>query len=287
MPLPCNIEHAHQCHSFGRYDILLSKIFQCSFSPANPRNGAHRHQCYELCFVMEGEGLFVCGSTTHRVTQNAIFIVSPNVVHEILCGENGWLRLWFFTFAIAAAPYTSENNTETGRIVEAFLHRHDTVAPHCAYLASYESFLQAYAQKGGVYALNDVALLLLLDCMQALSAQSPPDARESEAPIVHRIAAYVSSHIQSSINAADLCAHVHVSHRTLYLLFERHFKTTPAHYINTEKINTSIGYLNMGFPIKTVAELMGFSEASAYSRLFKKTTGQSPAGYLKSRIGME
>jgi AraC-like DNA-binding protein len=206
--------------------------------------------------------------------------VSPNVDHEISCGERGWLKLWFYAFLITATPNTQGELTEQDRIIRDFIRQHHAVADHCEFLTSYAEFEQSYSRKGGSYGLKDVALTMLLDCIQMFCTYRTREIVKTDNPLANKIVSFISSNVQLNVGIDEICNHVNVSQRTLFLLFKKYFKTSPIQYINTEKISTSIGYLKMGFDIKTIAELMGFTELSSFSRLFKKMTGLSPRSYL-------
>ncbi|HBP38342.1 MAG TPA: hypothetical protein DD640_06315 [Clostridiales bacterium] len=296
MVFSCNIEHDPFSYSLNRYDLFVSKIFSCSFGSANPRNGVHRHACYEICLALDGCGIFNCNKSTYAINPGTLFLVSPNIEHEIIC--QGSLELVFYTFAILPTRSADCTWSEQDSIVDQFMWQHQTVAGNCTCLASYARFQQSYLLGGSQYAIRAVSLIMLLDCLQALtsgsvrktarsSGQSEPQPVSANQPLADKIAAYINDHIQTPITIDELCEYAHLSPRSLYLLFRQNFQVPPARYINQLRIQVSIGYLNMGFPVTTVAERLGFSDPTSFCRLFRKSTGQSPGRYRSFRQNLQ
>ena len=284
MVFSCNIEHDPFSYGLNRYDLFVSKIFSCSFGPANPRNGIHRHACYEICLALDGCGIFNCNKSSYAISPGTLFLVSPNIEHEII--SQGSLELVFYTFAILPARSGDNTWSEQDSIVDQFMRQHQT---------SYARFQQSYLLGGNQYAIRAVSLIMLLDCLQALtsgpvrktprgSGQSEPQPSLANQPLADKIAAYINDHIQAPITIDELCEYAHLSPRSLYLLFRQNFHVPPARYISQLRIQVSIGYLNMGFAVTTVAEKLGFSDPTSFCRLFRKTTGQSPGRYRSSRM---
>ena len=154
-----NYNSIFTCCQFGGYSVLLSPLHECEFSPDNPRNGVHSHGCYEVCFVLEGSGFFMCGGTTYPVGRDSTFIVSPDVRHEIICGEDGYLKLWFFTFLMneRSGASAADGDTTQDLVLGDFLRGHSPTAQHCGFLHCYRGFLSAYALQGGSWGVKSVS----------------------------------------------------------------------------------------------------------------------------------
>lgn len=322
MVFSCNIEHEAVAIGLGGHDLLVSKAHSCAFGPRTPRNGVHRHACYEVCLALEGSGTFLCGTAAHAIEPGAVFIVSPQVDHEIVSREPDWLKLHFFTFSLSPCRAGGGPWTEEDGLLERFLRHHRTVAPRRGYLGAHVEFQRQYLQAGGTDALRAMCLALVLDCIRALAdtpanlaadvaggapdgapdgasggapdgapdgaaggPDRPPQARALRPthPLASRLDAYIRDHLQSRIALVDLCRLSRLSERSLYLFFEAHFGMPPARYITHCRIQASIGYLHMGFPVSAVADLMGFGDLSSFSRTFRRMTGRSPRQHLSER----
>ena len=65
-------------------------------------------------------------------------------------------------------------------------------------------------------------------------------------------------------------------------LFKLHFNDTPINHLNTMRINRSLSLLKSGYySINEVSSLVGYSDASYFAMVFKKTIGCTPTEYIK------
>lgn len=63
-------------------------------------------------------------------------------------------------------------------------------------------------------------------------------------------------------------------------IFSERFGVTPKQYLTELKLKKACGLLrSIQLPVNVVAESLGFEDALAFSRVFKKAFGVSPTGY--------
>lgn len=73
---------------------------------------------------------------------------------------------------------------------------------------------------------------------------------------------------------------LHVSKEYLSALFSRHTGKPFTYYCNALRVNRSLYYLICSdYPIKKIARIVGFSDASYYIRVFREITGRTPGEY--------
>lgn len=276
MTFSCNIENESMNLSYNSYNVMMSKtIFDCTFYYNNQRNGFHWHNYYEVCLVLEGSGEFNCDGVCYKIYKNTLFIGPPLVNHEIVWIGEEPLKLSFFTFSL------SSNGTPTPLlkqdvIIKEFLNKHNIHVDNCSHIRTYFDMLSKYQSCNGKYGTDDIQATMLIDIMISLSTKKELISHKTDNPIIQEITNFISSNIWDKITIRDICKHVNMSERTIFNLFKLHFETTPINYINSLRMSTSVGYLNMGFSVKKIAILLGFSDISSYSRMFKKYYRISP-----------
>ena len=78
--------------------------------------------------------------------------------------------------------------------------------------------------------------------------------------------------------ALELGFHPHYMTR----IFREQFGIPPKQYLMDLKLKKACGLLqSTGLPVSVVAESLGFEDALAFSRLFKKEFSMSPSAYRK------
>lgn len=106
--------------------------------------------------------------------------------------------------------------------------------------------------------------------------------RKTENPLVYSAKKYIKAHITEMISLKTVASHLGFSSSYLCHLFSENEGIGVNEYIIKEKMEiakTIIGTTNA--PLFSVSEYLGYTSLSYFSRLFKKTVGQSPSEYRK------
>ncbi len=96
---------------------------------------------------------------------------------------------------------------------------------------------------------------------------------------------YIRGHYSEPLNLDDLARHCGVSKQQLIRYFKAAFKTTPIAYITDYKIARAKDLLfnQPHLTIKEISDELGFNNQHYFTKVFVKTTGESPSEY-RSRI---
>ena len=91
---------------------------------------------------------------------------------------------------------------------------------------------------------------------------------------------YIYDNLQKQITVNELAEREELSPGYFSRLFQKEVGTTVNQFINDAKINTAQNMLRYSdFSILDIAISLGFSSQSAFSSIFKKTTGMTPKVY--------
>lgn len=94
--------------------------------------------------------------------------------------------------------------------------------------------------------------------------------------------AYIREHYAEELSLPLLARRVGYSPSHLRELFREELGLSPVRYVNRLRIERASALLHEEIPIWRVAELVGFSNANYFSRIFRSETGMTPIEYRHS-----
>ena len=101
--------------------------------------------------------------------------------------------------------------------------------------------------------------------------------------MIGRIKAYVTENVSNSqLSVASVADYFDFSEDYLGFIFKRYTDTTLISYITHIRLNYACRLLkNTRFPVKDIAQMVGYSNANYFCRVFKKQLGITPNDYRK------
>jgi AraC-like DNA-binding protein len=128
--------------------------------------------------------------------------------------------------------------------------------------------------------IDETFLKLLKLRSSELLTLEHPDADSG----IHAAARLIRDNLERHVDAAELAKAAATSTSTLHRQFKKFFGTTPARFANNVRIGEAKRQLRQSDrSVESLAFELGFTDASHFSRLFRKSTGESPAEYRKRR----
>ena len=108
-----------------------------------------------------------------------------------------------------------------------------------------------------------------------------PDLSQS----MQRTIQYIDENLDKSLSVKRISRDVNVSKSVLYKNFHSRFNCTLSEYINSQRIERSTLFLlNTDLSVDEISQKVGFSNASYFSKTFKKQMGVSPLKYRKNKL---
>ncbi|MBO5224433.1 MAG: helix-turn-helix transcriptional regulator [Clostridia bacterium] len=99
-----------------------------------------------------------------------------------------------------------------------------------------------------------------------------------------RIEEYVCANYFKDVSANDIARYINYSPAQVYKLVKKYFSLSVANYINSVRLQKAEQMLlSSDYNITEVALAVGFEDCAYFSRLFKKSYGQSPKNYRINR----
>ena len=102
-----------------------------------------------------------------------------------------------------------------------------------------------------------------------------------------RLAQYIEENLKRDISVEELAKQAHMITRSLYLLFEKHAKTTPKNFIRQKKLEAI--YRSLMDPACHIANITaialdyGFTHLGRFSETYRETFGVRPSESLRQR----
>ncbi len=140
-----------------------------------------------------------------------------------------------------------------------------------------------YPGEGSSVLIHGRLLELFALAVRQLGGRAQSSGRDEEA--VFRALNFIDSHLGRHITLAELAAGSFLSVSRFSHLFRDFTGKPPLQYINELRIERAKNLLAYSeFTVSEIASELGFESLHYFSRLFRKTTGESPSAFRHSRI---
>lgn len=123
---------------------------------------------------------------------------------------------------------------------------------------------------------------MLIDLTQTIQTPLQPliADRTHNDPLVQRAQKWLQDHLAKQVRMADLAQRLAVSERTLIRRFNAVLEQSPLTYLQNLRIDTARALLEAGdLSTERIAQYVGYSDISSFSRLFRERIGFTPGAY--------
>ncbi len=238
----------------------------------------HVHPFTELFFITSGSGYFEIDKQTITVSEGDLIIINPNCYHtEKSVNSNNALE--YIVFGINNLALEEAQKT----LVYKLLNFDDKKDEILYYLNVLIDELEHKKQNYELACKSILTLFLIY-----ISRNSSPDlliTETSEKLNVEclKIKSYIDSNFSQDINLNFLSNMTYINKFHLVHLFTKQMGISPINYLIKKRIDESKNLLSTtNYTIKDITSIVGFSNSSYFSQMFKKVTGTSPRAYRNS-----
>ena len=144
------------------------------------------------------------------------------------------------------------------------------------FAAAYEGYLA----RGIGYRIR--ARAAISELVAALLAKQAGEGQGRSSRRLSTLLAYIREHYAEDLSLSQLSRLGGYSPSHLRELFREELGLSPVRYINRLRIDCACAHLHADIPIWRVAELVGFSNANYFSRIFRAEMGITPIEYKRS-----
>ena len=140
-------------------------------------------------------------------------------------------------------------------------------------MGKYYGAIPAYSLEK-VQSISNVAIMLAKYIL--LKNMLKPTVPESISGAVD----YINAHLSEDLSITKLSKNANISKSALYKKFHDHFGCTVSEYVKARRVDAAKDLIcDSDLSMEEIAQRVGFSGASYFSRVFKEFTGLSPMKY--------
>ncbi len=246
----------------------------------------HRQWCYEITFVIEGEGVFRRNDAEYAVSPGKLFVVSKDDTHYIRSSKLRPLRYISVGFTF------NKNHTDYPKyaaVADFFDNAEEPIADDL--YNTYELLSAALSEISSPQTLSEemVANYLLLVIVNAYrSFHSSRRTRHTDLvtpqntnPLIYEMIRYIDEHLTSMTVLQEMSHALGYSYSYLSRLFSGTMGSTLRQYYNERRFEKARELLAEPRPLADVAEQLGFTDTANFCRAFKKQYQVSPGEYRR------
>ncbi len=251
----------------------------CGYEVCHPGYtfGPKARTSYLLHVVYSGSGKYYAPDRTYDVSGNQIFLIYPDVITTYQADfETPWTYGWIGFSGPRSESILSSLGFSPDNLV---LTVYNTDPLHQCILNIMDTHKITYANE-----LTRTAELLhffayIADHQVGVDPILPSYSKSVYAHLAMR---YLETNFMTNIKISDLAEHIGIDRSHLTKSFREEYRISPQEYLIRLRIEHAEHLLKTTTdPVSVIAAKVGYSDALAFSKIFKQRIGLSPSGYRK------
>ncbi|MDU4883988.1 MAG: AraC family transcriptional regulator [Clostridium celatum] len=246
---------------------------------------SHFHPFTEIFFITHGNGIMEIDSIDVSVKEGDLIIINPNCPHTEKSSYNRMDQLEYIVFAINNLALANKslpqlNGDDSNPTYYKIMNLNNNKSVILYYL---NTLVHEVEEKKVNYELACKSILTLFIIYISRNTESNlliADNPEKLNIECVKIKNYIDSHYSENITLDILSNLSYVNKFHLVHLFTKQMGISPINYLINRRIEESKNLLTTtNYSIRDISTIVGFSNSSYFSQMFKKFTGYSPRMY--------
>lgn len=246
---------------------------------------SHFHPFTEIFFITHGNGIMEIDSIDVSVKEGVLIIINPNCPHTEKSSYNRMDQLEYIVFAINNLALANKslpqlNGDDSNPTYYKIMNLNNNKSVILYYL---NTLVHEVEEKKVNYELACKSILTLFIIYISRNTESNlliADNPEKLNIECVKIKNYIDSHYSENITLDILSNLSYVNKFHLVHLFTKQMGISPINYLINRRIEESKNLLTTtNYSIRDISTIVGFSNSSYFSQMFKKFTGYSPRMY--------
>lgn len=248
---------------------------------------AHQHSFFEAHIPLVGRQTYGIDGKALKLSRADILIIAPGVVHSIQNSSDDLQKLGISFFLTDEPTGELPRQFSTALKIEKYQWLH---MDNCQ-LTLLETTLQHIEQRRVIeneIVLTAALVQLFAGLMKDKFSQEirPSGSVVSTAMRMKCIERFIRDNIGSTITGQMVAEHMYLSKRQVERIVQTSRGISLKQLVDTLKKEEAIRLLELEeMSIIEVAQALGFSELSSFSRFFRRAVGVSPAKYRNEYMG--
>lgn len=264
-----------------------SHISRCQ----SARVATHWHDDLEFGILLSGHMTYDVNGTELPLSSGDGIFVNARQLHSNYSADGNdcdYMCVLIHPSLLCGTPYIKDEFVSPLMTNEAFPYQvlHQNVEWQTQLMALTEGIKTAFFSGDPSFALDVQSLSCKVVQLlhQHMPRNAPISGRVDRRLVTLRnMVGFVQLHYQEKLLLADIAAAGNVSESSCCVIFQQHLHQTPMGYLTRYRIEKGMVLLEQpDLSITDVALEIGFSGASYFTEMFRKTLGTTPSEYRKT-----
>lgn len=245
----------------------------------------HTHPFTELFYVVDGKGEFNIQGQRFPVKPNDFVIINPQVEHTELSSPDEPLE--YIVLGINGLSFSNLTPVAEGGHPFSFFNLRDEQKDILRYL---NAMVQEATSQSMSYELvcHNLLEILLIKILRHQHFDLEVGKQSKATKDISFIKHYLETYYHESIQLEDLASMTHLSRFYISHSFKKEIGMSPMEYLIDIRIKESkILLRTTNYSISQVADIVGFTTPTYFSKQFRKSTGISPTDYREQFQGVK
>ncbi len=273
--------------------LVPYSIYDCQIPESFPNVPMHWHNEFEIDYVLQGKGDFICGDEHFPVSHGDVIMIPPNMLHAAYPSSDRKLHYIAFVFHASMLGFESNDRSSTHCIrplITGQLHvnlKYNPDHPDYSVIRSLTETIVSCANKNNPYddlLLKSVLLQLFwyLEKNDNMSSYQGDDISYSS--LIRPALEFMTYYYMDSITISELAAKCAISSSHFMNSFKKAVGCSAIEFLTHLRIKAACTALTETTEdISTISFSCGFSNLSNFNKQFKKITGSSPREYRNQK----
>ena len=245
----------------------------------------HTHPFTELFYVVDGKGEFNIQGQRFPVKPNDFVIINPQVEHTELSSPDEPLE--YIVLGINGLSFSNLTPVSEGGHPFSFFNLRDEQKDILRYL---NAMVQEATSQSMSYELvcHNLLEILLIKILRHQHFDLEVGKQSKATKDISFIKHYLETYYHESIQLEALASMTHLSRFYISHSFKKEIGMSPIEYLIDIRIKESkILLRTTNYSISQVADIVGFTTPTYFSKQFRKSTGISPTDYREQFQGVQ
>jgi AraC-like DNA-binding protein len=252
----------------------------------------HRHEEYQLIWIVEGTGQLLVEDSLHNFKKDDIFLLGSNQPHVFKNEQvGGFARSVSVFFNVKGRLAGMLDLPELGVLLDFISNNQRGFRVPNIYLNQVRRRIEILKKSDHMDQL--INFFYLLKALNSVSAQLKPLSgasfveNEPNTTIrINKLCRYIDEHFKDNIALSEVAEQAHLTPQAFCRFFKKSTGKTFVSYLNDIRVREACRLLGTGTCdcISTVAYLCGFNSITNFNRVFRNVIGESPKEYMNKYI---
>lgn len=231
--------------------------------------GAGVRSFFLIHYVIDGKGVFYCGTEKYHLHKGQIFVIFPGTIVKYQADDE---TPWHYTWVNFIGEEAGEILKQAGFSVRCpvrDMSRQDL-------LSLFRTMPLERSENTRDNLLFTAKLYELMSFLQENKVHSVSSGN----PYFSMAVQYIAAHYYGEITVEQISDHIGISRKYLFAIFKKAAGISPQEYLLRYRMDRACEFLrDRNLSIGHVAYSVGYRDPLAFSRIFRKKIGLSPREY--------